>query len=288
VKRFSVLLAVVLLAGAALAAFAGSTRATAPFFFIQITDPQFGFSSADADFAQESASFEFAIATANRLRPAFVVVTGDLVNRTGDAAQIAEYQRIAARLDRAIPLYNVAGNHDVGNVPTAESLAAYSKQFGPDHYSFRVEGFAGIVLDSCLVVAPQQAREQADTQDTWLEAELERARREGTRHVVVFEHHALFLSDPAEPDEYFNIPREPRSRLLGLFRRSGTKFVFAGHHHRNSLARDGDIEMVTTGPIGKPLGEGKSGLRIAIVTDAGITHRYYDLGELPNRIVLPK
>ena len=84
-------------------------RQTPPFFFLQFSDPQFGMFTADKDFAQETANFEMAIATANRLQPAFVVVTGDLVNKAGDAAQIAEYRRIARRLDPAIPLYNVAG-----------------------------------------------------------------------------------------------------------------------------------------------------------------------------------
>ena len=63
--------------------------------------------------------------------------------------------------------------------------------------------------------------------------------------------------------------------------------VFAGHYHRNALARAGGIEMVTTGPIGKPLGEGaKSGMRIVTVSDDGIEHRYYDFGDLPNRVLL--
>ena len=48
----------------------------APFFFLQFSDPQFGMFTADKDFAQETANFEFAIASANRLKPAFVVVTG--------------------------------------------------------------------------------------------------------------------------------------------------------------------------------------------------------------------
>lgn len=51
--------------------------------------------SAYRDFAQEAANFEFAIATANRLKPRFVIVTGDLVNKPGDAAQTAEYLRIS-------------------------------------------------------------------------------------------------------------------------------------------------------------------------------------------------
>src|SRR3989454_4065184 len=127
------------LAGVALCAsicavLSGSPRAaTTPFFFLQLSDPQFGMYTANQDFAQETANFEFAIAAANRLRPAFVVVTGDLVNRAGDAEQIAEYRRVAATLDSTIPLYNVPGNHDVENVPTPQSIAAYTGQFGPDH-----------------------------------------------------------------------------------------------------------------------------------------------------------
>ena len=39
-------------------------------------------------------------------------------------AQIAEYERIRARVERSIPVYDVAGNHDVENVPTPASLAA--------------------------------------------------------------------------------------------------------------------------------------------------------------------
>ena len=106
--------------------------------FVQMSDPQFGMYTKDADFAQETANFEFAIATANRLKPAFVVITGDLINKAGDAAMTAEYKRITAKLDPKIKLFNVAGNHDVGNQPTKESLAQYRERFGPDYYSFRV------------------------------------------------------------------------------------------------------------------------------------------------------
>jgi hypothetical protein len=64
--------------------------------------------------------------------------------------------------------------------------------------------------------------------------------------------------------------------------------VFGGHYHQNAMARDGDIEMVTTGPIGMPLRGAKSGLRIVTLSEGGIAHRYYDLGELPARVAPPK
>src|SRR6266852_4762285 len=128
-----------------------------PFFFIQMSDPQFGMYTADKDFVQETANFEFAIATANRLRPAFIVVCGDLINKPGDSSQASEYFRIAGHLNPGIQLHNVAGNHDVGNEPTPESLAAYRKKFGPDYYTFRHGGFEGIVLNSSLIQHPGKA-----------------------------------------------------------------------------------------------------------------------------------
>jgi hypothetical protein len=42
--------------------------------------------------------------------------------------------------------------------------------------------------------------------------------------------------------------------------------------------------MITTGPVGKPLDDARSGMRIAIVSDAGIRHTYFDFGVLPNRV----
>jgi len=136
-----------------------------PWFFIQMSDPQFGMYSNDHGFEQETANFEFAIATANRLKPAFVVVTGDLVNKAGDAADIAEYKRIASKLDRAIPLYSVPGNHDEGNEPTPQSLAAYRERFGPDYYTFHSHDMAGFVLDGNLFKAPQHVPEEAQKQE---------------------------------------------------------------------------------------------------------------------------
>src|SRR5262245_8065942 len=215
-------------------------------FFMQMSDPQFGMYAENKNFLQETINFEFAIATANRLRPRFVIICGDLINQAGNAAQAAEYHRIAAKLDPAIKLYNVAGNHDVGNQPTPASLAAYRKRFGPDYYSFRSGDLAGFVLTSSLIGAPGNARAESDRQEAWLKAELAKT-RDGTRHRVIFQHHPWFLENAGEPDQYFNIPLATRKRYLKLFDESGVTRIFAGHYHRNARGRDGDIEMITTG-----------------------------------------
>jgi 3',5'-cyclic AMP phosphodiesterase CpdA len=255
-----------------------------PLFFIQMSDPQFGMYSENRDFAQETANFEFAVATANRLKPAFVVITGDLVNKAGDAAQIAEYKRIAAKLDRSIKLYSAPGNHDVGNEPTPASLAAYREHFGRDYYSFRSGELTGIVLNSALIQHPEKAQADYDKQLSWLRSELERARKDGAREIVVFQHHPWFIQSPDEPAQYFNIPRERRKLYLDLFRRYGVRYVFAGHLHHSAEGRDGSIQMVTTGPVGKPLEGGRSGMRICIAGEGGIRYEYAEFGNMPNRV----
>jgi len=261
-------------------------RAAEPFFFIQLSDPQFGMFTGDKDFAQETANFEFAVASVNRLHPAFVVITGDLVNKPGDAAQIAEFQRIVAKIDRSIPVHNVAGNHDIENVPTPLTLAAYTNQFGADHYTFQHVGLLGIVLNSGVIHSPQQTTYQLAEQERWLRTELERARESRPQHIVIFQHHPWFLKAADEPDQYFNIPSERRAVYLTLFREAGVKYLFSGHYHRNAIARDGDMEAVTTGPVGMPHGGDKSGMRVVIVRDDRMEHRYYHFGEIPNRVDL--
>src|SRR5579871_4414656 len=161
--------------------------------FIQMSDPQFGMYTKDADFAHETANFEFAIATANRLKPAFVVVTGDLTNKSTDSAQAAEYKRISAKLDPAIKLYSVPGNHDVGNEPTKESLATYREKFGPDYYTFRAGSIAGFVLNSNLEKGAEKVPEEAAKMEAWLKTELAGARAEGVKHLIVFQHISFFL-----------------------------------------------------------------------------------------------
>ena len=272
----------------ALAVFVFAIRLTAagPFFFIQASDPQFGMYAKDREFHQETANWQFVIANVNRLHPAFLVVTGDLTNKTGDADQVTEYKRITTQLDGTIHLYNVPGNHDIGNEPTAATLAAYRRNFGRDYYSFREGEFFAIVLDSVLMKAPAKVPVQAAEQERWLESELARAHAEGL-HPVIFQHHPIFLEHPDEPEQYFNLPLDTRARLLSLLHKYGVRYVFAGHYHRNAFGRDGDLDMITTGPAGMPLGSDPSGFRIAEVNGSVIEQHYYSLGTIPNVYPLP-
>ena len=286
-SRVATLLAALL--GAAVAGCRPSPAAPRPspaFFFIQMSDPQFGMFTANGEFSRETANFTRAIAAANRLRPSFVVVTGDLTNRQGDSAQIAEYRRIASTLDRSIPLYNVPGNHDVALPMSSQSVRSYRAIYGSDYYTFDRNGIRGVVINSSLFKEASLAPEEAAAQERWLEKTIAEARAAKQR-VIVFQHHPWFLAGIDEPDQYFNLPLDKRRQVMKLFAVAGVRYVFAGHYHRNALAHDGALEMVTTGPVGKPLGADPSGFRVVIVTRDSVIHRYYPLDSLPDRIRLP-
>ena len=272
---------------ALMVSFLAVQNSAAEFFFVQLADMQFGMFASDRDFAQETVNYEFVVANINRIRPRFVVICGDLINKVGDAAQTAEYLRITAKIDPSIPVYAVPGNHDVGNEPTPETLAYYRQHFGPDHYSFVQGSLYGIVLNSGVISAPGNVQKAAAEQESWLKAELAKARSTGARHIVVFQHHSWFLENAEEPNQYFNIPLEQRRHYLDLLKGAGVRYIFAGHYHRNAYGRDGDLEMITSGPVGQPLGTDPSGLRIVTVKDTGLEHRYYTLGNIPNRFPPP-
>jgi len=259
-----------------------------PYTFFQMADTQFGFFNANKEFSRETVNMEKAIAESNRLKPAFVMICGDLVNKPGNLAQIAEYKRIAAKLDPLIKLYSVSGNHDVENVPTPASLELYKKHFGEDRYTFRFGNMVGIIINSSLIKDPSLAPAEAAAQESWLRTNLELARNSGAKNIMVFMHHSLFLKDPNEPDEYFNINTERRKIYLELLKQYGVKQVFAGHYHRNSYGKAGDLEMITTGPVGRPLGADSSGFRIVNVKGKIVDHHYFALDSLPEKLRFQK
>jgi 3',5'-cyclic AMP phosphodiesterase CpdA len=259
-----------------------------PVTFAVLADPQLGMYAKDENFLQEKANLEFVIANLNRLHPDFVMVCGDLTNRTGDEAEIEAYKKMLQELDPAIPVYNVPGNHDVGNLPTRSTLAGYRAAYGRDYYAFRYANILGIVLDSNLIRSPNHVPDEAAKQEEWLRTELSHAT--ANQEILVFQHIPYFLKDANEKDDYFNIPLAARTKYLDLLIAHQVHFVFAGHYHRNAGDSDGPLTEVVTGAVGMPLGGSSSGFRLVQLGPSGMKTEWYCLGNIPNLITgdLPK
>jgi serine/threonine-protein phosphatase CPPED1 len=254
------------------------------FFFMVLADPQFGIISGGTDWVQEEINLGKAVDAANRLRPAFVVVCGDLTHATGDSAQINAYKNAIGRLDVSIPLYQLPGNHDVGNTPTETSLAAYRSSFGHDYYSFHHGDIQGLVFNAPLIKDSGMALADHARQEAWLRAELRPTPHGLGNRVFVFQHQPWFVDSLGEADGYENLPRNTRLRYLRMFVDAGVTHVFSGHLHRNVRTAFGAVQLITTGPVSMALGNDPPGLRIVRIDGGHVTDRYYALDEIPENI----
>lgn len=257
-----------------------------PFFFMQMADTQYGMFTGDKGFEKERELVTKAVAHINRLKPRFVIVCGDLTNATPKhdryASQVQQFKRDFSQVSPEIPLVCVCGNHDIGNRPNPSSIASYSEHFGDDYFGFWVGGVRSLVLNSSVIKDPTESKDVLERQDKWLRRMLVEARQAEAVHVLVFQHHPWFLKTPDEKDQYFNLPIDYRTKTLALMREAGVRAIFAGHYHRNAYGKDGDMEMITTGPVGRPLGKDPSGFRIVRVFEDRIDHSYYPIDAVPN------
>lgn len=240
------------------------------FTFIQITDPQFGFISNNKGFSEETVLFEKAVSRINLINPAFVIITGDMVNDKTNKSQWDEFRRLLSMINRGIKVYLVPGNHDVGQNSEKKDLDFYKSMFGYDRFSFEYGKCRFIGFNSSKIKsgAPDQESEQFE----WLKKEL--ASSQNAEKIFLFCHYPFFIKDPGEPENYSNINPEMRRKYLTMFSEYGVDAVFSGHLHNNASGIFNKIEMITTSASGKPLSDVPSGFRIVTVSKEGFTHQY--------------
>jgi 3',5'-cyclic AMP phosphodiesterase CpdA len=239
-----------------------------PFSFVQMCDPQLGFESYEADLAR----LEQAVKQINASQADFVVVCGDLVNKPDDKS-FGDFNAVRTKL--RVPAYCAAGNHDIGNEPTLETLTQFRQKVGKDFFYFDHKGCRFIVLNTQLWKTPVTG--ETEEQDAWLRKTLVEASRKG-RRVFVVVHYPPFVKDPEEADAYFNLPLEKRRELLSDFERAGVVAILAGHTHTTAVNRVGTIEVVTSETTSKNFDKRPFGFRVWHVNaDGSYTHEFVPL-----------
>jgi len=243
------------------------------FTFVQITDIHL-----DA-LEEHRIFFEKALREINKINPAFVIATGDLVFEAESAtiSQAKEWYDIYSdsikNLD--VPVFNMLGNHDVVGIHYKKDISnepGYNKEmyrdyFGPTYYSFDWGSYHCIVLDPNELLDGNQFYKIPDYQIEWLRKDL--SYRQG-KPLLVFFH---------EP----TITWENRTELLNLLNQHTTK-IFSGHWHLDALLDSQGIPEQVTGalcgewwrgscPDGKPCG-----YRLIQVDEENIFSFYKEIG----------
>lgn len=259
----------------------GIAADSAPFFFLQLSDPQFGFIDNNKSISAETEAMNKAVTAINQLKPPFVVITGDFVNNSKSKEQIAAYKSMIAQIDSSVKVYMIPGNHDIGKVSRA-SIDNYKKNYGETHFSFRYGDCTFIGIDSNII--KEEDKEREEVQFKWLEQELQKTK--DARFKFVFTHCSVFLKRMDEPVNYSNFSLPMREKYVRLFQKYGVNAIFAGHLHNNAYGKVGNMEMITIGPVGKVLGIGYQGMNLVKVYPDRFISEFIALNQFPKEVVM--
>lgn len=259
----------------------GIAADSASFFFLQLSDPQFGFMDNNKSISAETEAMNKAVTAINQLKPPFVVITGDFVNNSKSKEQIAAYKSMIAQIDSSVKVYMIPGNHDIGKV-SRSSIDNYKKNYGEPHFSFRYGDCAFIGIDSNII--KEEDKEREEVQFKWLEQELQKTK--DARFKFVFTHCSVFLKRMDEPVNYSNFSLPMREKYVRLFQKYGVNAIFAGHLHNNAYGKVGNMEMITIGPVGKVLGTGYQGMNLVKVYPDRFISEFIALNQFPKEVVM--
>ena len=223
------------------------------FTFVQMCDTQLGMGGYEHDVK----TFELAVEQINALKPDFVVICGDLIDDTNDDQAFADFKRIRDGFD--MPCYSAPGNHDVGNNPTPALLKRYREIMGDDYFAVEHKGFTFIIVNTQLWKAPVEG--ESEKQHEWLKDALNKAVAKNSP-VFIVGHYPLFLSDPGEKEQYFNLPVETRAMLLRLFLSHKVVGILTGHTHRIVENTYEGMQLVTSGTTSRNFDKAPMGFRV--------------------------
>jgi 3',5'-cyclic AMP phosphodiesterase CpdA len=160
--------------------------AQADFFFLQLSDPHWGFSGPKVN-PEPDLELPAAIAAVNAVMPGpdFVIFTGDLTHNTDDVnvrrQRMTEFQTIVGGLNVSMVKF-MPGEHDAA----ADGGATFKQFFGDTYYSFDHKGIHFIALDNVSDPTSNLGATQLD----WLASDLSALDAESP--VVVFSHRPLW------------------------------------------------------------------------------------------------
>ena len=246
------------------------------FTFVQVTDTHIA--SEEKVFGRESnemcGNLEKAVEEINSLKPAFVILTGDLVN-SGDEMEYESFKRIVARFKSTV--YSIPGNHEFHS----GTLEHYKFHLGEPYYSFDYDSLHFVGLDtSCdeIWTSENDPVGKIDSrQIEWLKLDLEQ--KGMNQPTVIFTHHPLHPKWVKVRPEIM-VEEESRENVLSLLKRYNIVLVLSGHHHGEDVSTLHEVTHIVTQALSVPVGDKTPvGYRICQVYQKEIVSLYKVLEE---------
>ena len=199
------------------------------FFFVQMTDPHWGFEGPPNPEAKNTLKRAVTEANALPVQPDFIMFTGDLTHAAEDDKErqrrMTEFKSIVAGL-KVKDVRFIPGENDAG----LDAGAMYRSMFGAGNYSFEHKGLHFVALDN--VSDPNGLI--GDNQLQWLRADL--AKLDKSQPIVVFAHRPLF-------DLYsqWDWATKDGAKAIEILTPYQNVTVFYGHIHQEHHAMTGKI-----------------------------------------------
>ena len=253
-----------------------TAQAAEEFTVIQMCDTQLGMGGYEHDVD----AFNKAVLEINAMAPDLVVICGDLVDRP-DAKSFKDFNEIRAKF--TVPCYPAPGNHDVGQMPTAATLANYRKVVGDDYYAVEHKGYNFLIVNTQLWkkdVPEASAKHQA-----WFSKTLKESHAKGNMNIVVG-HYPIFVDTPDEEEQYYNLPMPFRQELMTLCKEQGVVAYMTGHAHKNIVREFEGIPMVVSATSSRNFDGAPMGYRVWTLGSKGeLAHEFVHIQNLDESLV---
>ena len=187
-----------------------------------------------------------------KLKPAFVLHTGDFVPGSSDLTKLKrQYWEFKKVMDTVgVPYYLALGNHEISG---ADAHRLFRSLLGKTYYAFNYGNSHFVALDAAM---PGDMHRINDVQFAWFEMNLAAAKGKSD-HVFVMGHDPLYPVD-GHIGSSLDAHPERRDQLAALLKKYGAVY-FAGHEHLFDHGVYNGLTQVITGGGGAGLYKSKKG-----------------------------
>jgi serine/threonine-protein phosphatase CPPED1 len=207
----------------------------------------------------------------NELKPDFAIICGDVVHHTADSSY-SDFLKIMKGFN--MPCYVACGNHDIGNLPDSSALSFYRRIMGKEYYEFQHKGYAFVVTNTQLW--KHTIGEESEKHEHWFKDAL-REQHKKKRPVFVIGHIPLYIEQPDEDGQYFNIPPVKRQEILALFIKNNVVAYLSGHAHKLVANQYEQVQLVSGETTSKNFDQRPFGFRLWHVAADAIKHYFVAL-----------